>query len=434
MKVNYVTSLFPGASETFASNDAREMASRGIDLTIHSLRPAQAETEILVTQRGLGRVSRTYNGFAASLRGITMIVRRPRVALDLLTALFRYCSRTPLHLGKSLVLLPRALDIFSAVERQPPDVVHAHWSDYPAMVVYLVQRYVPGVVTSISFVAHDILASYGLSGPVAKQADFVRTLAQVNVQQVEERFGVPAERIEIVFDSVDLTLVPPATERVPRSVLTVGRLVEKKGTELVLQAFAKVRQAWQDASLRVLGAGPKLDELSRLATDLGIETAVTFVGHVPQDEVLREMRRAEVFLFLSESERLPNVVKEAMVCGCVCVASDTDGIDELIAHGTSGFVVPQRDIDGAAGYVDDIFAGRVATHEMTRSAEATIRDGFDLQVSVGRYQQRWTELVRAKRRDEVLGRRVTRGRANPAPASELPAGQEPRPSSPHGDH
>lgn len=397
MNVTYVTALFPSGSETFATNDVRELSTRGITLTVHSMRPAQADTKALAAQRRVDHIACTYNSACASLKGIGTAILHPREALDLFAAVIRHCRTTPEHLVKSLILLPRALSVYEAIRKRRPDVVHAYWSDYPSMVVYLVQRYLPDVVTSISFVAHDILSQYGLSGPVARRADFVRTLARVNVHQVEARFGVPAERIEIVVDSVDLSLLPPSGQRVPRSILTVARLVDGKGIEFVLQAFARIHRRWHDASLRVVGAGPKLAALRSLAADLGLDGAVTFVGALPHHDVLREMRQAEVFLFLSESERLPNVVKEAMVCGCIAVASQTDGIEELIAHGTSGFVVPQRDIDRAVLYVDEVFAGRVATQEMARAAERTIRDGFDLQRSVHLYHQRWTELVRVKR-------------------------------------
>jgi len=400
MRVAYVTSLFPVGSETFASNDVRELDTRGVDMRVYSLRPAGRDTHDLVAQRGLGGVGRSYNcGIRTVARGLRLAFKRPMVAADLLCALLTQCLRSPEQLLKSLILFPRVLEVFDDIERHRPDVVHAFWSNYPAMVVYLVQRHLPDAVTSISFVAHDILLRYGLSGPVARRADFVRTLGRVNVPQVVAGFDVPADRIEIVVDGVDLTLVPPPVERIPRSIVTAGRLVDKKGMDLVLRAFARVRERWPDAVLRVLGSGPLLGKLRALADDLGVTSSVTFVGHVTQRQVLDEMRRAEVFAFLSETDydRLPNVVKEAMVCGCVCVASDTDGIDELIDAGRTGFIVAKSDFDAAARHIDDVFAGRLDAAAMGAAAEAYIRRAFDLRASARQYERRWSELVANRR-------------------------------------
>jgi len=234
----------------------------------------------------------------------------------------------------------------------------------------------------------------------------------VTVPQIGVNFGVPPERIDIIYDAVDLGLVPPPTERRPRSIVTAGRLIDTKGMDHVVRTFAAVHERWPDATLRVLGAGPNLGQLRALAEELGVADAVTFVGHVAQREVLAEMRRAEVFLFLSEmeSERLPNVVKEAMVCGCVCVVSDTVGIEELVTHGESGFVVTRAEGRGAGadrgaavyraavGHIDDLFAGRVRADDLTRAAEATIRRSFDLRATIGRYLERWTEVVEGRGR------------------------------------
>ena len=396
VRVAYITMLFPSSSETFATGDVREIVARGVDVSVHSLRPSVRSTEGLAVEREVDRVPRTYNGGLRSLgRGLAVALKRPQVAFDLLTSIVRRCASRPEHLVKSLILAPRTLEIFDHLSAEPPDVVHAFWSNYPALVVYLVQRHMPGVQTSISFVAHDILEQYGFSRPVASEAGLVRTLARVNLRQVERLYGIPVDAIEIVYDGVDLEHLPPPTERVPRSIVTASRLVENKGVDQVIRVLAHLREDWPDASLRVLGDGPLLPQLRSLAVRLGVADAVRFEGHVSHAELLQAMRRSEVLLFLSETDydRLPNVVKEGMACGCACVVTDTDGIDELITHGGTGFIVKRGDVAAAVRHVDDVFAGRVPVAELTRDAEEHIRRIFDRQVSVRRYHELWTELV-----------------------------------------
>ncbi len=391
--------LFPSASETFATGDVRALVARGIDLSVHSLRRALPETPTLAVEREVARVPRTYNrGWRSLGRGFMVAMKRPRVAYDLLSAIVVRCASRPQHLVKSLILAPRVLELFDALDRDRPDVVHAFWSTYPTLVVYLVQRHMSEVQTSVSFVAHDILARYGFSRPVASKAGLVRTLASVNLRQVERWFGIPIDAMEIVYDGVDLEYIPPPTERVPRSIVTASRLVENKGVDQVIRALAHLREDWPDVTLRVLGDGPLLPQLRSLAGGLGVTDAVRFEGHVSHAELLQAMRGAEVMLFLSETDydRLPNVVKEGMACGCVCVVTDTDGIDELITHGETGFIVKRGDVAAAVRHVGDVFAGRVPVAELTHDAEEHIRRVFDRQVSVRRYHELWADLVSRK--------------------------------------
>jgi colanic acid/amylovoran biosynthesis glycosyltransferase len=404
LKVAYVTMSFPVPSETFATNDVRTLAARGVDMTVHSLRPRNEAATALVEERQLSGVGLSHNdGLGSVLRGLAVAASRPAAALDLLVRVIGRCATRPEQLFKSLALYPRALEVFGEILRQRPDVVHAYWSHYPSMVLYLVQRAMPAVVTSISFVAYDIVLGYRLSATVARRADLVRTLANVTVAQVEDRFGIQASRIEVIPDGVDLDLLPPPDERRPHHIVTAGRLIEKKGMQHVLRAFAAVRARWADATLSVLGAGPWLARLEALARELDVASAVDFPGHVGQRDALAAMGQATVFALLSEtaSERLPNVVKEAMVSGCVCIASRTDGIEELITDGVTGFVVDARDIDAVAGRIDRVFAGEVDVPAMRAAAAEHIRGGFSLDGSARKYLARWSELRRARARGSV---------------------------------
>src|SRR5690606_1543069 len=118
-------------------------------------------------------------------------------------------------------------------------------------------------------------------------------------------------------------------------VVVAGRLVEAKGVDDALRVFGAVLRSAPFATLRVLGEGEELPRLKRLATSLGLKGAVEFEGHVSHRRVLEELSRAEVLLHLSHSERLPNVVKEAMACRCVAITTRTEGIEELVEHGVT---------------------------------------------------------------------------------------------------
>jgi glycosyltransferase involved in cell wall biosynthesis len=167
--------------------------------------------------------------------------------------------------------------------------------------------------------------------------------------------------------------------------------------EAVLAAVQIIRSKWADTTLVLMGEGPERPRLEKMACEWGMQGAVIFRGHVPHDEVLTEMSAAEVFLLLSRSERLPNVAKEAMASGCVCIVTETEGIDELITHGKSGFIVSQEAApEKAAEVVTEIFMNDELRSDFQSHAVEILRERFDVDTSMRKYLENWSLLLRQK--------------------------------------
>ena len=399
LRVHYITMEFPSPSETFATNDIRALQERGVELAVHALRPAREGLATLAAERGVERVPVTTTSPTGMLRGLIRTVVRPHLAWTLVTGILRHCRSRPEHVLKSILLLPRAIEIFLDVRRARPHVVHLYWGHYPSMIGYLVQRHLPDTPVTISLGAYDLEERYGLSGPVARRAQMVRTLGQVNVPDVEQTFNVPRDRITVIPDGVDLDMFPSAdgVRKVRRRIATAGRLIASKGMDDALDVFADVAGRFPDATLDVLGDGPERSRLQAKAVELGVANAVRFLGHVPHEDVVAHMAAAEVFLFMSTktSERLPNVVKEAMGCRCLCVATHTPGIHELVDHGETGWIVPLRGVEAASGHIRDMFAPGAETRipAMTERAYRHLVDEFSLQTSIDTYVEEWRALA-----------------------------------------
>jgi len=128
----------------------------------------------------------------------------------------------------------------------------------------------------------------------------------------------------------------------PPLVLTVGRLVEDKAQDVLLDAFARAVEDCEDWRLAIIGEGKLADTLSAQADDLGIADRVDWLGVVA--DPYEFYRRAEVFALPSRIEGTPNALLEAMSCGLAVVVSDgAPGPLELIEHGVTGLVVPVDD-------------------------------------------------------------------------------------------
>lgn len=402
LRVAYLTMLFPAGSETFASLDVRELMRKGLEVEVHSFRPKGADSDRLAQERGLEGVTRTYNGPVASLRGLGRMLARPGEAAAFTAWLLRLTASRPVELLKSLVLLPRAFDILHMLRMSRPDVVHVYWGHYPSLAGALVQRYLPDTLVSMSLGAYDLEARYPATAPVARNALFVRTHGLCNVPELVERVGVAPQNVAVVFNGIDLCLAPPTVpsgERIGGRIVTAGRLIKSKAVDEVLVAFAKVRERVPEATLEIFGDGPERLRLEDLARLMGLHEAVSFRGHTGQRRLFEALSHAEVFLFMSRnsSERLPNVLKEAMACGAVCVTTDSVGLDELIPGPRHGRVVALGDVGGAANEVVALLGDPSTMEEIRVSARSHVVESFDVRRTTDAYVSRWGAAVAVRR-------------------------------------
>lgn len=401
VKIAYVTMQFPAPSETFASSDVRALVERGDAVTVFALRPAHADHDAFVRDRSLGAVDIRPLTSRRVVQGLRTLVRHPAWTLSLLGWLLRWTGRRPRHLASSLALLPGALAAFEEIERESFDVVHLFWGHYPSMVAHLAEGFAPRIVRSVFLGAYDLVMAYGGSAPVARSAHAVWTHARVNVPAIAQ-LGVPEGRVRVAYRGVDvarLTSIRATTEgeRVPHRIVTVARLIASKGMRDVIQAFVAVRERVPDATLCIVGDGPDRHDLERVARASGVGHAIEFLGHVPHDEALRAMGRSDVFVLLSSKpdERLPNAAKEAMALGCVCVVTATPGIEELVAHEATGFVVDSVAAPSVARWLERALTLGGARATLTAAAAAHVRSSFDAAATMATYRAAWAELAAA---------------------------------------
>jgi glycosyltransferase involved in cell wall biosynthesis len=144
----------------------------------------------------------------------------------------------------------------------------------------------------------------------------------------------------------------------PPVILAAGRLVALKGYDTLLRAFARVRQE-TPVRLVILGEGPERSNLERLAAELGVAADVDLPGFDPNP--FRYMKRAGVFVLSSRYEGLPNVLIQAMACGCPVVSTDCpNGPAEILDGGRYGPLVPVDDVEALAYAMAQALAGKVA--------------------------------------------------------------------------
>ena len=139
------------------------------------------------------------------------------------------------------------------------------------------------------------------------------------------------------------------TKRVKKTIVFIGRLVEKKGVQYLLPAFKELLSRNKNTHLTIGGDGPMLTSLKKQTESLGISNAVTFSGYVTGTAKKELLSSADVYVVPSiiaddgDAEGLPVSLLEGLAYGKICIATNESGGDDILTNGKSGFLIPQKD-------------------------------------------------------------------------------------------
>ncbi len=214
--------------------------------------------------------------------------------------------------------------------------------------------------------------------PAYRIADGVIAVSDGVAADLQQNLGVPARKITVipnptitqaVFDGMAEAV--PSLDRARAQgalvVLAVGRLVPAKDFATLLRAFAILIRQQCNARLVILGEGPERQSLEALAAELAIDHSVAFPGFVSNP--FKYMARADVFVLSSRYEGLPNVMIQAMACGCQIVSTDCPhGPREILLDGELGRLVPVGSVTELADAILSMRTRPVDTDRITERA------------------------------------------------------------------
>ncbi|HWC00682.1 MAG TPA: glycosyltransferase family 4 protein [Bryobacteraceae bacterium] len=210
------------------------------------------------------------------------------------------------------------------------------------------------------------------------------------------RIGVPKERITKINPGVDylrFTPGPPSRELVQRFglegkrvLLTVARLVPRKGHAAVIEALAKIGHAASDIRYLVVGTGPELERLRGMVREKRLEQVVTFVGYVPDADLPDYYRAGDIMVMPNfeepgsgDIEGFGMVFLEANAAGKPAIAGHSGGTAEAVLDGVTGYLVDPHNVDHLAARLHSLLADDKLRSALGQTALARVREEFSWQ-------------------------------------------------------
>lgn len=363
VRLAYLLKKFPRLSETFILNELRAQERLGRAIHVFSRRPPDDEPR----HAELANLQATVETLPpkGEIDPWAMLVgddSNPDDLLQRLGALVREArtwghARTPSLLVEALHLLKRTREL---------DIqhVHVHFATDSAVVALLLKR-LGGPSYSITAHAKDIYrdtVDFRFLDILVRNSAFVVTVCDANREWMGARLSPEAmAKVHKLYNGIDLErFVPEGEPREANHVLAVGRLVEKKGFHVLVEALAVLLQKGVDLHASLIGDGDQKEHIEQLIAARGIGSRVHMLGPRDQDEVRRTMARATLMvqpcLIGNDGNRdaLPTVLVESLAMHLPCVSTPVTGIPEILDHGRCGELVPENDVAATAAAIEGL--------------------------------------------------------------------------------
>jgi colanic acid/amylovoran biosynthesis glycosyltransferase len=386
--LGYVLKRFPRISETFVAAELIELERQGERLTVFALsRPDEPFTHAFVGELEAQVVYLPHRP-----------LREPGRVARALVRVLRSDSRGWLGAARVSLWPPRvrglrrllqATVLREEMRKAGIDHAHAHFASTATRLANLAWR-MGGPTYSLTAHAKDIyhrdVRVHRLRDKLSSAA-FVATVSRANRDYLETLLADGA-RLHVVPNSVDLRRLDGVGElpREPDLILSVARLIEKKGLMDLVLASGLLAEHGRPHRLVLVGDGPLRRPLEETADRAGSPSA--FLGSMPNEEVLALYRRATVFCLPSvvastgDRDGLPTSVLEAMALGVPVVTTAVNGLGELVIHRRTGLVVPERDPVALADALGQLLADRDLADRLAAEGRLLVERSFSLERSV----------------------------------------------------
>jgi len=401
--VAYVLRSYPRLSQTFILNEIRALERLGVGIRIFAITdPREPITqpevaEIRAPAHYLDSLGRTWRAMLSAHSSVAIAAPRRYIAA-LLHAVSAKESDTGYRVASRYRCFHYAVQLALILRRQERSNgiavghLHAHFAHDPTLVAQLTHR-LTGIPFSFTAHARDLYqVPKAELRARAEQATEIVTCCRANVDFLQRVLPQRLHgKIALVHHGVDLREFrprQPAGDEPRRPLLlSVGRLVEKKGFADLLVACHGLKASGRRFHCRIYGDGPERRRLMTMLEELDLGDYVALAGARPRPEIMSAYREADVFALTpfvtqdGDRDGIPNVIIEAMASGLPVVTTSAGGIPELVTPGVNGLVARPHDIEGIAASIAALLDDASMRRRLGSAGRETVQERFDVRNS-----------------------------------------------------
>jgi colanic acid/amylovoran biosynthesis glycosyltransferase len=390
LNLAYIIGTYPLLTTTFIDREVETLRQMGMNIQLLSIRRPSPHVD-LVAKYGEMQKSMIYLlpvDKAQFIRAhLYFALLHPLAYFTLLAFLltrphpdFRLRLKTLLHFAEGVYAAYR-------LRGRTWDHLHAHFVDRAATVALCVSRLL-GVSYSLTAHANDIYTQQVLIGEKIAGSKFTVTVSEFNKAYLLKHYpGLAPDKIHVLHPWVDLAHFQPPLTRPGHArlqLVSVGRLVEKKGHGYLIEACRLLREQGLDFDCYILGDGPLMAEFQERVARYNLTGLVHLLGGRPQTEVLARLSQADVFVLAcvvakdGDRDGMPVALAEAMAMELPAISTDLVGIGELLRPG-AGYLVPPDDAAALAQAIQRMAAAPPAERiKMGQTGREIVAADFDV--------------------------------------------------------
>jgi len=281
------------------------------------------------------------------------------------------------------------------------DVLHTHFYGLPTFVTMLASKKT-GIPFTFTCHAFDIFIE-----PNAKvmrrhmeATAKVITPSHYNKAYLQNLTGVSEGKIQVIraCTNIDKFRTIRRLERELR-LLSVGRLVEKKGYSYAIMAVKQLRTEFPEIQFRIVGSGPLERELNSLVKSLHLDTNVTFLGSLSSDSLTEELAKTTIFVLPcviaknGDMDACPLTLQEAMLAEIPVVSTNVGSIPELITNGKEGFLVDEKNVEQLASAIKLLLSDAGLRVRMGKAGRDKVEKEFCIHTEVDKLIKVWEHIL-----------------------------------------
>jgi glycosyltransferase involved in cell wall biosynthesis len=400
-QIGYLLRSYPRLSQTFVLNEILALEKIGVSIQIFALTNHQEKVVQMQVDQVQAAVQYVEGSQPPTSRGVFMqnvAVARHSLA-GYLRALF-YVAANP-QIDRGYTASNRWTCFLQAVHlaalflnEQGPgkkiDHLHAHFAHDPTLIAYLVHR-MTGLPYSFTAHARDLYQVHEkvLTDRI-RSATAVITCCRANLEYLNQIAPSQGSKFSLIYHGVDLRDFQPVSEPEIKSastvplIMSVGRLVEKKGFQDLFEALFLVKQRGERFQCAVYGGGPLHQPLKEWIEKHEMTDEILLYGDRTQKELIAAYQNATLFVLTpvetadGDRDGIPNVLVEAMAVGLPVITTAVAGIPELVENDCDGLLYQPHDVAGISSGLLELLRSPEKRRQLGSAASKKVKEQFDV--------------------------------------------------------